>query len=134
MFFFILSLAGSDTTRNSMTVGIQAFVEYPRQLRRYKEEPEVRASAVEEAIRWATPLTYWVRGARCDFEMDGAEIKTGDRVVAVLASANRDEEVFDDPFAFDISRSPNPHVGFGGGSPHHCLGAILARARDAGGF
>ena len=128
VFFFILSLAGSDTTRNSLTVGLQAFVERPDQLRRYQREPDVRGSAVEEVIRWATPLNYWVRGARRDLELDGEKINAGDRVVAVLASANRDEEVFDDPFRFDVSRSPNPHVGFGGGGPHHCLGAMLARS------
>jgi cytochrome P450 len=128
VFFFILSLAGSDTTRNSITVGLEAFVEHPDQLRRYRGELGVRDSAVEEVIRWATPLTYWVRGARHDLEMDGAKIKAGDRVVAVLASANRDEEVFADPFTFDIARTPNPHVGFGGGGAHHCLGAMLARA------
>ena len=72
--------------------------------------------------------TYWVRGARRDLEMDGAQIRKGDRVVSVLASANHDEEVFDEPFEFDISRAPNPHVGFGGGGAHHCLGAMLARA------
>jgi cytochrome P450 len=123
-----LSLAGSDTTRTSLSAGLQAFVEYPDQLLRYREELDVRANAVEEAIRWASPLTYWVRGARRDLEMDGAHIRQGDRVVSVLASANHDEDVFEEPFEFDVSRTPNPHVGFGGGGAHHCLGAMLARA------
>jgi cytochrome P450 len=127
VFFFILSLAGSDTTRTSLAAGLQAFVQHPDQLRRYREEPDIRADAVEEAIRWASPLTYWVRGARHDLDMDGARIRQGDRVVSMLASANHDEEVFPDPFQFDVGRAPNPHVGFGGGGAHHCLGAMLAR-------
>jgi cytochrome P450 len=127
VFFFILSLAGSDTTRTSLTVGLQAFIDHPDQLLRYREDPDLRTNAVEEAIRWASPLTYWVRGARRDLEMGGAHIRQGDRVVSVLASANHDEDIFEDPFEFDISRAPNPHVGFGGGGAHHCLGAMLAR-------
>jgi cytochrome P450 len=73
-------------------------------------------------------VAYWTRTAKVDIEMDGQHIPKGDRVVSMLRSANRDEEVFDSPFTFDIGRQPNPHVAFGGGGPHHCLGAMLARA------
>ena len=88
----------------------------------------LRPSAVEEVLRWATPVAYWTRTAKVDVEIDGQHIPKGDRVVSMLRSANRDEEVFDQPFTFDIARQPNPHVAFGGGGAHHCLGAMLARA------
>ncbi|MGH3562003.1 MAG: cytochrome P450, partial [Mycobacterium sp.] len=107
---------------------VQAFVANPEQIERYRDEEAVRPAAVEEVLRWATPVAYWTRTAKVDVEMDGQHIPRGDRVVSMLRSANRDEEVFDNPFAFDIGRQPNPHVAFGGGGPHYCLGANLARA------
>ena len=128
IFFFVLAFAGSDTTKNALASGLQAFVANPEQIDRYRADEEVRASAVEEVLRWSTPVTYWTRSAKVDIEIDGHPIPKGDRVVAMLRSANRDEEVFDQPFVFDIGRTPNPHVAFGGGGPHHCLGAMLARA------
>jgi cytochrome P450 len=79
-------------------------------------------------LRWSTPVAFWTRTAKVDLEIDGVTIPKGDRVVSMLRSANRDEEVFDDPFAFDIGRTDNPHVAFGGGGAHYCLGAMLARA------
>jgi cytochrome P450 len=88
----------------------------------------VRSSAVEEVLRWASPVAYWTRSTKVDIEMDGQHIPKGERVVSMLRSANRDEEVFSSPFTFDIGRQPNPHVAFGGGGAHHCLGAMLARA------
>ena len=91
----------------------------------------VRSSAVEEVLRWASPVAYWTRTTKVDVEMDGQHIPKGERVVSMLRSANRDEEVFESPFTFDIGRQPNPHVAFGGGGPHHCLGAMLARAESA---
>jgi cytochrome P450 len=127
-FFFVLTFAGSDTTKNALAIGLQAFVANPDQIERYRDEEAVRASAVEEVLRWASPVAYWTRTAKVDVEMDGQHIPQGDRVVSMLRSANRDEEVFDSPFTFDIGRHPNPHVAFGGGGPHHCLGAMLARA------
>jgi cytochrome P450 len=127
-FFFVLAFAGSDTTKNALAIGLQAFVANPEQIERYREEETVRAGAVEEVLRWASPVAYWTRTAKVDIEMDGQHIPKGDRVVSMLRSANRDEEVFDQPFIFDIARQPNPHVAFGGGGPHHCLGAMLARA------
>jgi len=127
-FFFVLAFAGSDTTKNALAIGLQAFVANPEQIERYRDDEALRPSAVEEVLRWASPVAYWTRTAKVDVEMDGQHIPQGDRVVSMLRSANRDEEVFDSPFTFDIGRHPNPHVAFGGGGPHHCLGAMLARA------
>lgn len=128
IFFFVIAFAGSDTTKNALASGLQAFVADPRQIERYREEEAVRASAVEEVLRWSSPVAFWTRSTKVDVEIDGVVIPKGERVVAMLRSANRDEEVFDDPFRFDIGRADNPHVAFGGGGPHHCLGAMLARA------
>ncbi|OMC10895.1 cytochrome P450 [Mycobacterium sp. SP-6446] len=127
-FFFVLTFAGSDTTKNALAIGLQAFVANPEQAQRYREHEELRPTAVEEVLRWASPVAYWTRTAKVDVEMDGQHIPQGDRVVSMLRSANRDEDVFASPFTFDIGRQPNPHVAFGGGGPHHCLGAMLARA------
>ena len=128
IFFFVIAFAGSDTTKNALASGLQAFVANPEQIERYREDESVRSSAVEEVLRWATPVTFWTRSTKVDVEMDGITIPKGERVVAMLRSANRDEEIFADPFTFDIGRAENPHVTFGGGGPHHCLGAMLARA------
>ncbi|OBF49109.1 cytochrome [Mycobacterium sp. 852002-53434_SCH5985345] len=127
-FFFVLAFAGSDTTKNALAIGLQAFVTNPEQIERYREQEAVRPSAIEEVLRWASPVAYWTRTAKVDVEMDGQRIAKGERVVSMLRSANRDEEVFASPFTFDIGRQPNPQVAFGGGGPHHCLGAMLARA------
>ncbi|WP_297698664.1 cytochrome P450 [Mycobacterium sp.] len=127
-FFFVLAFAGSDTTKNALAIGLQAFVANPEQIERYREREDLRAGAVEEVLRWASPVAYWTRTAKVDVEMDGLHIAKGERVVSTLRSANRDEDVFESPFTFDIARQPNPHVAFGGGGPHHCLGAMLARA------
>jgi cytochrome P450 len=128
IFFFVLTFAGSDTTKNALASGLQAFVANPTEIARYRADEAIRPSAVEEVLRWATPVAFWTRTAKLDIEMDGVIIPNGDRVVSMLRSANRDEEVFADPFTFDIGRTENPHVTFGGGGPHHCLGAMLARA------
>ncbi|MDT5209768.1 MAG: hypothetical protein QOF67_2183 [Mycobacterium sp.] len=128
IFFYVLTFAGSDTTKNALAAGLQAFVANPGEIERYRADEAIRASAVEEVLRWSTPVAFWTRSAKVDVEMDGVTIPKGDRVVSMLRSANRDEEVFIDPFTFDIGRSDNPHVTFGGGGPHHCLGAMLARA------
>jgi cytochrome P450 len=128
IFFFVLALAGSDTTKNALAIGLQAFVDNPDQIERYRCDETVRQSAVEEVLRWSTPVTYWTRTTKIDIELDGQHIPEGERVVAMLRSANRDEDVFYQPFRFDIGRESNPHVTFGGGGPHHCLGAMLARA------
>ncbi|WP_145013065.1 cytochrome P450 [Mycobacterium marseillense] len=127
-FFFVLAFAGSDTTKNALAIGLQAFLRNPQQIERYRAQEALRPGAIEEVLRWASPVAYWTRTAKVDVEMDGQHIAKGERVVSTLRSANRDEEVFESPFAFDIGRQPNPHVAFGGGGPHHCLGAMLARA------
>jgi cytochrome P450 len=128
IFFFVLAFAGSDTTKNALASGLQAFVANPAQIERYRTDEGVRAGAVEEVLRWSTPVAFWTRSTKVDVEMDGITIPKGQRVVSMLRSANRDEEVFEAPFTFDIGRRDNPHVAFGGGGPHHCLGAMLARA------
>ncbi len=128
IFFFVIAFAGSDTTKNALASGLAAFVDNPEQIERYREDEAIRSNAVEEVLRWASPVTFWTRSTKIDVEMDGVTIPKGERVVAMLRSANRDEDVFDNPFAFDIGRAENPHVTFGGGGPHHCLGAMLARA------
>lgn len=128
IFFFILSLAGSDTTRNALCDGIRAFVDNPDQTQRYRSDPSVRARAVDEVIRFSTPIMFWVRGATKDVRLGDQTIPRGARVVTMLRSANRDEDIFKDSLRFDIGRNPNPHVSFGGGGAHHCLGAMLARS------
>jgi cytochrome P450 len=128
IFFFVLAFAGSDTTKNALASGLQAFVANPAEIERYRADESIRPRAVEEVLRWSTPVAFWTRSTKVDVEMDGVTIPKGERVVSMLRSANRDEEVFENPFAFDIGRTDNPHVTFGGGGPHHCLGAMLARA------
>jgi cytochrome P450 len=128
IFFYVLTFAGSDTTKNALASGLQAFVANPAEIERYRAEEAIRPAAVEEVLRWATPVAFWTRSTKVDVEIDGVAIPKGERVVSMLRSANRDEEVFADPFSFDIGRTENPHVTFGGGGPHHCLGAMLARA------
>lgn len=128
LFFMLLSVAGNETTRNAIAHGLNAFLENPDQWDKLVEDPEGRMDgAVEEILRWATPVLYFRRNATRDFELGGQQIKAGDKMSLWYISANRDEEVFDDPFTFDIERSPNPHIAFGGGGPHFCLGAQLAR-------
>jgi cytochrome P450 len=128
IFFYVLTFAGSDTTKNALASGLQAFVANPAEIERYRADEAIRPSAVEEVLRWSTPVAFWTRSTKVDVEMDGVTIPSGDRVVSMLRSANRDEEIFGDPFTFDIGRAENQHVTFGGGGPHHCLGAMLARA------
>ena len=128
IFFFVIAFAGSDTTKNALAYGLREFVANPGQIHRYRTDESVRSTAVEEVLRWATPVAFWTRTTKVDVEMDGVLIPRGERVVSMLRSANRDEDAFADPFVFDIGRTENPHVAFGGGGPHHCLGAMLARA------
>jgi len=127
MFFLLLTLAGSETTRNAISLGLLALLDHPEQLESLRTDPGVRASAVDEIVRWSSPVAYFARRATRDTEIRGVRIAKGDRISLWYPSANRDEDVFDDPFRFDIHRSPNEHVGFGGGGPHFCLGANLAR-------
>jgi cholest-4-en-3-one 26-monooxygenase len=124
-FMVLLAVAGNETTRNSITHGMIAFTENPQQWELYKRErPD---TAADEIVRWATPVTSFQRTAIEDVELSGVPIKKGQRVVMSYRSANFDEEVFDDPFRFNILRNPNPHVGFGGTGAHYCVGANLAK-------
>lgn len=118
--------AGHDTTKNALAGGLNAFIEHPDQLDRLRREPDLVASAVDEVVRWVTPVNYMVRTAAHDTELHGKSIAKGDPLVMFYASANRDEDVFDDPFTFRIDRQANRHLGFGIGE-HFCLGAHLAR-------
>ncbi|MEE2851307.1 MAG: cytochrome P450 [Actinomycetota bacterium] len=125
MFVVTLAVAGNETTRNSITQGMMAFTDHPDQWELFKaQRPK---TAADEIIRWATPITAFQRTALADTELGGVRVKKGQRVVLFYRSANFDEEVFDAPFTFDILRSPNPHVGFGGTGAHYCIGANLAR-------
>lgn len=131
MFMLLLSVAGSETTRTATSHGIQALFEHPDQMQLLQDrldDDELIASAIEEMVRWATPVHHFRRTATRDTELRGKKIKAGDKVVMWHVSANRDEEIFDEPFRFDIQRSPNEHIAFGGGGAHFCLGANLARA------
>jgi cholest-4-en-3-one 26-monooxygenase len=125
MFVVTLAIAGNETTRNSITQGMMAFTDRPDQWELFKaQRPK---TAADEIIRWATPITAFQRTALADTELGGVRIKKGQRVVMFYRSANFDEDVFDDPHTFDILRSPNPHLGFGGTGAHYCIGANLAR-------
>ena len=126
-FFHLLVFAGNETTRTAIIHGALALAEWPDQLRRLGAEPELTDTAVEEVLRWATPVMHMRRTTRYDTSLAGTDIAAGDKVVMWYASANRDPGVFEDPFAFDVSRSPNEHFAFGGGGHHFCLGASLAR-------
>jgi cholest-4-en-3-one 26-monooxygenase len=127
LFFLLLAVAGNETTRNSISHGVNAFLEFPDQYERLVAEPELMDRAVEEILRWASPVMYFRRNVTEDLDYKGHELRAGDKVSIWYVSANRDEDVFDDPFRFDIARHPNEHVAFGGGGPHHCLGSNLAR-------
>ncbi|MFI0353611.1 cytochrome P450 [Actinomadura sp. 9N407] len=127
-FFILLVTAGNETTRNAIAHALRLFTEFPEQRRLLMEDFDGRiAGAVEEVVRYATPVIQFRRNVTRDCELNGAPLKKGDIVVLIYTSANRDEAVFTDPHAFDILRSPNPHVGFGGPGPHYCMGAHLAR-------
>lgn len=126
MFFLILSVAGSETTRNALTMGLIALLEHPDQLAELRSDPELSRTAADEILRWSSPVIIFGRTATRDVTIGGQDVKAGDRVVFWHPSGNRDETVFDNPFRFDIHRSPNPHLAFGGGGVHYCLGANLA--------
>ncbi|MFJ8935808.1 cytochrome P450 [Streptomyces sp. NPDC102365] len=123
-FVLMLAVAGNETTRNAITHGMHAFLTHPDQWDLYKRERP--ATAAEEIVRWATPIVAFQRTATQDTELGGKQIRKGDRVGLFYSSANNDPEVFDTPEVFDVHRDPNPHLGFGGGGPHFCLGKSLA--------
>ncbi|MFI7240906.1 cytochrome P450 [Streptomyces qinglanensis] len=123
-FVILLAVAGNETTRNAISHGMHAFLTHPGQWELFRTQRP--ATAAEEIVRWATPVVSFQRTATRDTELGGARITAGDRVGLFYSSANNDPEVFADPGTFDITRDPNPHLGFGGGGPHFCLGKSLA--------
>jgi cytochrome P450 len=127
LFVLLLMVAGNETTRNAASGGMQAFFDHPEQWQRLLADPSLACTAVDEIVRWVTPVNMFRRTATRDLELRGQKIREGDKVVVFYSAANRDEAVFKDADVFDIGRDPNPHVGYGGGGPHFCLGAHLAR-------
>ncbi|OBK21806.1 cytochrome [Mycobacterium asiaticum] len=129
-FFVLLAVAGNDTTRQTTSHALKALTDFPDQRAWLQAAFDDRiGTAVEEFVRWATPVMTFRRTAATDFELGGQTIQAGEKVVMFYSSANRDDQAFDEPGRFDLSRSPNPHVGFGGGGVHFCLGAHVARAQ-----
>ena len=127
LFFMLLAVAGNETTRNLISHGMLALLEHRDQYNALVADPSLIPGAVEEMLRWGSPVMHFRRTVTTDTEINGFPVKDGDKVVIWYIAANRDETVFDHPEEFDIRRSPNPHVAFGGGGPHFCLGANLAR-------
>jgi len=127
-FFVLLVAAGNETTRNAISHGMKALSDYPDQRRKWANHFESMApTAVEEIVRWASPVIHFRRTATRDTVLGGQKLRAGEKVVLWYNSANRDETAFADPYRFDVARTPNEHVGFGGPGAHHCLGANLAR-------
>ncbi|TQM66960.1 cytochrome P450 [Actinomadura hallensis] len=126
-YFLLLVVAGNETTRHAITHTMRALIDHPDQMERLRADLDLMPTAVEEFLRWASPVYHFRRTATRDVELRGKQIKEGDKVVLWFASGNRDEEVFTDPYRFDVTRTPNDHITFGKGSPHFCLGNALAR-------
>lgn len=124
--FFLLMVAGNETTRNALSGGIQAFSENPEQLEALHDDPSLLPSAIEEILRWVSPVMQFRRTALRDTEISGQPLRKGDKVVVYYGAANRDPRVFENPETFDITRDPNPHLGFGTGT-HFCMGSHIAR-------
>ena len=127
LFFLLLTVAGNETTRNLMSGAMHAFFQNPQQWQRLLNDRSLLPSAVDEMLRFVTPVMNFRRTAMVDTELSGTKIAAGDKVVFFHASANRDEDIFSAPDTFDVGRDPNPHIAFGGGGPHFCLGTNLAR-------
>ena len=123
----LLVEAGNETTRNAIGGGLLAFCEHPGEWEKLRTHPELLSDAVEEILRWVSPISHFTRTATEDCDVRGAKIRAGEQMALYYASANRDEDVFDDPFTFRVDRHPNPHLAFGFGE-HFCMGAQLARA------
>jgi methyl-branched lipid omega-hydroxylase len=130
-FFILLLVAGNETTRNAISQGVLALSEHPEQRARWLADPSLDRTAVEEIVRWTSPVTWMRRTATRDGELNGFTFSAGDKFLLFYGAANRDPEVFPDPHVFDLTRDPNPHVGFGAHGPHFCLGAHLARREIA---
>jgi cytochrome P450 len=125
-YYIITATAGHDTTSNAMAGGLRALIENPSEMSRLQADPSLLTTAVDEMIRWTSPVKHFMRTATCDYQVNGTTIKQGQDVLLSYWSANRDEDVFADPFRFDVGRTPNKHLAFGFGI-HYCLGAMLAR-------
>ncbi len=125
-YYIIAATAGHDTTSNAMAGGMKALLDHPDQLARLQADPSLMPTAIDEMIRWASPVKHFMRTATVDYDIRGTTVKAGQDVLLSYWSANRDEDVFDDPFRFDVGRTPNKHLAFGFGV-HYCLGAMLAR-------
>jgi cytochrome P450 len=126
--FLILVVAGNETTRQAIAHGMLALVEHPEEWRRLRDDPDlVWTAGADEILRWSSPVLHFRRTATRDVELGGQTIRSGDKVVVWYVSANFDEDAFEEPLRFDAGRRPNPHVTFGGGGPHYCLGAHLAK-------
>jgi cholest-4-en-3-one 26-monooxygenase len=126
-FFLLLSVAGNETTRNAISHGMAALLDNPEQYQMLVDDPSLMDGAIEEILRWASPVMFFRRNVTHDVDYGGHELHEGDKISLWYISANRDETVFNDPYRFDITRQVNPHIAFGGGGPHFCLGANLAR-------
>lgn len=127
-FFILLVVAGNETTRNAISHGVLALSRFPAERDKWWSDFErLTPTAVEEIVRWASPVVYMRRTLTRDVKLSGTKMKAGDKVALWYNSANRDESKFADPWLFDVTRTPNPHLGFGGGGAHFCLGANLAR-------
>jgi cytochrome P450 len=127
----ITQISGACGLPPSYSLGLLALLDSPDQLETLRNDPNVMSSAVEEIVRWSSPVSYFARRATRDTKIGDVRIAEGQRVTLWYPSANRDEDVFEDPFRFDIHRHPNDHIAFGGGGPHFCLGANLARREIA---
>ncbi|MFZ9578977.1 MAG: cytochrome P450 [Ilumatobacteraceae bacterium] len=131
-FFLLLVNAGGDTTRNLLAAGLQLLFDHPEQRERLMSDPDgLLGTAIEEMLRFVSPVSHFKRTVMHDTEIRGQKLRAGERVVVFYGSANRDEEIFDRPDEFDIARDPNPHVAFGAGGPHLCLGMHVARVELA---
>ncbi len=127
-FFILLVVAGNETTRNAISHGLLAMTHHPDQRALWAADPAgIAKTGVDEIVRWGTPVIFMRRTVATDAVLGGEELHEGDKLILFYNSANRDEDVFDDPYRFDVTRDPNPHIGFGAAGPHFCLGAHLAR-------
>jgi cholest-4-en-3-one 26-monooxygenase len=127
VFFLMLAVAGNETTRNLISGGMLALIEHPDEFARLRADRSLLPTAVEEMLRWVSPVMYFRRTLTRDAELRGKQLKAGEKATLWYISGNRDEEVFPDAGRFDVARDPNPHIAFGGGGPHFCLGYSLAR-------
>jgi cytochrome P450 len=127
-FFILLVIAGNDTTRNAISQGLLAFADHPDQRALWQADPAgIAVTGVDEIVRWGSPIIWMRRTVGAPTVLGGVDLDAGDKLLLFYNSANRDEDVFKDPYSFDVRRTPNPHVGFGAAGPHFCLGAHLAR-------